>query len=147
MFVLFLDMPFSHLDLGRLDGIEKLGRGLLAVALGVVAHPAPQILAGLFHRLLRLPVELLVGERGVGRQVQDIALAAADNLVGKVAADDGAKGLDNVKDGAATSRAKVPGLDAGLAGAQVLQGGEMALGEVDDVNVVANCGAVLGSVI
>lgn len=110
------------LRLGGLDGGEELGRGLLAVALRVVMDPAPQVLAGLLHGKLRLPVELLVGQRGVGRQVQNITRPAGDNLVLEVAADDGAEGIDHLEHGAAAAGAQVPGLDAGLLLAEVVEG-------------------------
>ncbi len=135
------------LDLGGLNRRHELGRGLLAVTLRVVADPAPQVLAGLFHGHLRLPLELGVGERGVGRQVKDIALATGDNFVGHLAADNLAKGLDHLKDGATAAGAQVPGLDAGLVLAEILEGSEMALGEVDNVDVVANGSSVVGRVV
>ncbi|POR37440.1 Putative quinone oxidoreductase [Tolypocladium paradoxum] len=125
-----------------LDGRQKLGRGLLSVALGVVVHPSPQVLAGLLHGELRLPLELLVGQRRVGRQVQHIALSAGNHLVLEVAANDGAERLDHLEDGAAAARAQVPRLDAGLVVAEVVEGDEVAPGQVDDVDVVADGSSV-----
>ncbi|KAJ6444934.1 LOW QUALITY PROTEIN: putative quinone oxidoreductase [Purpureocillium lavendulum] len=124
-------------DLLRLDRVQQLRRGVLAVALGVVVDPAPQVLARLLHGELRLPLELLVGQRRVGRQVQDVTRSARDHLVGQVAADDGAKGLDHLEHGAAAAGAQVPGLDARLVLAQVVEGDEVAPRQVDDVDSVA----------
>lgn len=129
------------LSLG-LDGLDQLGGGFLAVALGVVVHPAPEVLAGLLHGELRLPVKLLVGQAGVGSQVEHVTGATVNNLIGKVAADDGAEGLDDLEDGAAAAGSQVPGLDAGLVLAEVLKGSKVALGEIDDVDVVTDGSAV-----
>ena len=129
------------LSLG-LDGLDQLGGGFLAVALRVVVHPAPEVLAGLLHGELRLPVKLLVGQAGVGSQVEHVTGATVNNLIGKVAADDGAEGLDDLEDGAATAGSQVPGLDAGLVLAEVLKGSKVALGEIDDVDVVTDGSAV-----
>lgn len=137
----------SKLDLGGDNGVHQLGGRLLAVALRVVVGPAPEILARALHGQLRLPVELLVGEGRVGRQIQHITLAAGNHLVGQIAADSLGEGLDDVEDGAAAAGAKVPGLDTGLVLAQVLQGGEMAAGEVENVDVVADGGSVLRGVV
>ncbi|GJC78324.1 hypothetical protein ColLi_01162 [Colletotrichum liriopes] len=142
--VLFL-YPLS--TAGGLDVGEELGRGVLAVALGVVVDPAPEVLARLLQRLLRLPAELLVGQRGVGREIQHITLASGNNLVGEVAADDVAKGLDHLEHGAAAAGTQVPGLDAGLVLAEVVERGQMTLGQVHDVNVVADSGAVSRGVV
>lgn len=83
-----------------------------------------------------------VCEGGVGGKVEDIALAALDNLVGELAADDGAEGVDDFEDGAAAAGAEVNGLDAGLLLAEVVEGNEVALGEVEHVDIVADGGAV-----
>ncbi|KND92431.1 putative quinone oxidoreductase [Tolypocladium ophioglossoides CBS 100239] len=136
----------AHLGLG-LDRRQQLRRGLLSVALGVVVHPSPQVLAGLFHGELRLPLELLVGQRRVGSQVQHVALSAGNDLVLEVAANDGAERLDHLEDGAAAAGAQVPGLDAGLVLAEVVEGDEVALCQVDNVDVVADGSSVARGVV
>lgn len=130
-----------------LDGVEQsLGR-LLAVALRVVLGPLPQVLARLLECLLGLPVELRVGARRVGRQVEHITGAASDHLVRQVAADGVAESLDHVEDGAALAGAQVEGGDAGLLLAQVVQRDQVAAREVLDVDVVTDGGAVVRLVV
>jgi len=121
----------AHLTLPLfLQRIHKLLGGLLIVSLGVVLGPLPQVGARILERQLRLPLELLVGERGVGRQVEHVALAALGDLVGEIAADDVAEGLDHVEDGGALAGAQVPGPDARAVLAQVVKRYQMALGQV-----------------
>jgi hypothetical protein len=137
----------TFLRTGRLDGVEELLGRVLAVTLGVVADPFPEVLAGLLHGELCLPLELLVGEGGVGGQVEDVAVAAGVDLVGEVAADDGAEGLDDLEDGAAAAGTEVPGLQTGLVLSEVLEGDKMAAGEIKDVDVIADGSAVVGGVV
>lgn len=58
-----------------------------------------------------------------------------------------AEGLDHVEDGAALPGAEVPGPDAGVLRAKVVEGDEVAFCEVEDVDVVADGGAVLRLVV
>lgn len=127
--------------------IQQLLRGALSVALRVVLGPAPQVLAGVLEGELGLPGQLVVGAGGVGGQVEDVAGAAANDGIGKVAADGGAEGFDHVEDGAALAGAEVPGPDAWVLVAQVVERGEVAAGQVEDVDVVADGGAVVGGVV
>jgi hypothetical protein len=76
-----------------------------------------------------------------------VTLAARGDLVGQVAADDVGEGLDHLEDGAAAAAAEVPGFDAGLVRAQVVECHEVALCEVEHVDVVADGGAVFGFVV
>jgi hypothetical protein len=69
------------------------------------------------------------------------------SVLARVAADGGRKGLDHLVDGAALAGAQVPGADAGVLLAEVVKGGEVAVGEVEDVDVIADRGAVLGVVV
>lgn len=119
----------------------------MAVALGVVRDPSPQVLAGLLHRELRLPLQLLVRPRRVGRQVQHVALPAALDLVGEVLADHLAEGVDDLEDGAPAAGAEVPRLHARLIIPQVVQGDQVTFGQVDDVDVVADSRAVSGGIV
>lgn len=130
-----------------LDSSQQLRRRLLSVSLGVVADPPPEVLAGLLHGELSLPLELLVGQLGVGSQVQDVTRSAGNDLVLQVAADDVAKSLDDLKDGAASAGAQVPGLDTGLLGAEVVEGLQVASSKIHDVDVVSDGGSVAGGVV
>lgn len=131
----------------RLGSSQQLRWRLLAVPLGIVVHPPPQILASLFHRQLRLPVQLLIGKRRVRRKVENITLSPGYDLVGKITANDLAEGLDDLEDGAAAAGAQIPSLDAWLVLAEVVEGDKVALGEVENVDVVTNGGSVAGSVV
>ena len=119
----------------------------MVVALRVVLGPLPQVIAGVLESQLRLPAQLLVCECGVGSQVQDIAGAPLDDLVSKVAANGVAESLDHVEHGGAPAGAQVPRLDARVVLTEVVQGNEVTLGQVQNVNVVANGRAVLGGVV
>lgn len=104
-----------------LQSLQQLCWGILAVALGVVVDPPPQVGAGILHLQLGLPVQLLVGQAGVGCEVENITLSALDDVVLEIAANHCTKGLDHLEDSAATARAQVPGFEAGLAVTQVVQ--------------------------
>lgn len=137
----------SYLSLARLKLVDELLRRLLPVALRVVLCPAPQILASILKSVLSTPAELGVGAGGVGGEVEDVACAARSDFVRKVAADGGGEGLDHLVDGAALAGAQVPGADTGVVLAEVVEGCEVAVGEVEDVDVVADGGTVLGVVV
>lgn len=133
-----------HLFLQRL---EQLRRRVLAVSLGVVADPSPQVLTCILHLQLRLPVQLLVGQAGVGRQVEHITLPPVNNLVVEVSAHDRAERLDHLENGGSPSGAQVPGLHTGLVRPQVVERDKVALGKVAYVDVIADGGAVAGGVV
>jgi hypothetical protein len=139
-----ISKPLSLASLELLN--ELLGR-LLPVALRVVLGPAPQILARILECVLGTPAKLGVGTGGVGGEVEDVAGAARGDFVREVAADGGGEGLDHLVDGAALAGAQVPGANAGVVLAEVVEGGEVAVGEVEDVDVVADGGAVFGVVV
>lgn len=130
-----------------LDSSQQLRRRLLSVSLGVVADPSPKVLTSLLHGELSLPLQLLVGQLGVGSQVQDITGSASDDLVLQVAADDVAESLDDLEDGAASAGAQVPGLDTGLLGAEVVEGLQVASSKIHHVDVVSDGGSVAGGVV
>ena len=134
--------PFRTLHL-RLESVQQLRRRILAVPRRVVRHPAPEVGTGVLQGQLCLPLQLLVGERGVGREVEHVPEPPVDDLVREVAADRGAEGLDHLEDGAAAAGAQVPGLDTGVVLPEVFQGSQVATCEVEDVDVVANGSAVL----
>lgn len=126
---------------------QQLSRGLLTVALGVVLSPEPQVLAGVLESELGGPAELLVGASGVGRQVEDITSTARSNLVGKLAASGGREGADHLVDGAALAGTQVPGANTGVVGAEVVQGLQMAVSQVENVDVVTDGSAVVRGVV
>lgn len=126
---------------------QQLSRRLLTVTLGVILGPAPEILAGLLEGVFGGPAELGVGAGRVGSQVEDVTGATRGNLVGEVAAHGGGEGLDHLVDGGALAGAEVPGADAGVVLAQVVQGLQVAVGQVEDVDVVADGGAVVRGVV
>lgn len=113
----------------------------------VVLSPAPQILAGVLESVLGTPAKLGVGASGVGSKVEDVTCTARSDLVGQIAADGGGEGLDHLVHGAALARAQVPGADTGVVLAKVVKRCEVAIGEIEDVDVVANGGAILGIVV
>ena len=137
----------SNLSLTSLELLNKLLRRLLPVTLRIVLSPAPQVLARVLERALGTPAELGVGAGGVGGEVEDVACATGRDFVWQVAADGGGEGLDHLVDGAALAGAQVPGADTGVVLAEVVEGCEVAVGEVEDVDVVADGGAVFGVVV
>ena len=52
-----------------------------------------------------------------------------------------------MEDCAPVAGAEIPGAHAGVVRAKVVECGEMALREVEDVDVIADCGAVGGFVV
>lgn len=83
-----------------------------------------------------------MGTGRVGSQVQDVTGTAGSNLVGEVAADSGGESIDHLVDGAALAGTQVPGTDTGVVGAEVVEGLEVAVGKVEDVDVVTDGGSV-----
>lgn len=106
----------------------------------VVALPPPKIRTHLVQCLLGLPVQLLVCKAGVGRQVGHIAGATLRDDVGQVAAHGLGEGPDHVKDRVAGAGAQVVGqavkVARGRFSVHLVQGGNVALGEIDDMEVV-----------
>lgn len=126
---------------------QQLRRGLLAVALGVVLGPEPEILAGLLEGTGRSPAKLLGGTGSVGSQVEDVTGTAGSDLVGKVTADSGAESANHLVDGGALTGTQVPGADTGVVGAEVVEGLQVAVSEIEDVDVVTDGGAIVGVVV
>jgi hypothetical protein len=134
-------------SLARLQLLNELFRGLLPVTLRVILSPAPEILASILKRALGTPAELGVGAGSIGSKVENITSTARSDLVGEVAADGGGEGLDHLVDCAAPAGAQVPGADAGVVLAEVVESREVAVRQVEDVDVVADSGAVFGVVV
>lgn len=106
----------------------------------VVALPSPKVRTHLIQCLLGLPVQLSIRKAGVGRQVGHITGATLGDDVGQVAAHGLGEGPNHVKDRVAGAGAQVVGQAAKVArgcfGVHLVQGGDVALGEIDDVEVV-----------
>ena len=145
VFIPFLLQIVNHSSL--LDVGQQLCRRVLAVALGVVRDPAPEVIASLFHCELRLPLQLLVSPRRVGSQVQDVALSSILHLVREISADDLAEGLDDLENGAPATGSQVPLLNTGLVVPQVVQSHQVTLGQVNDMDVVTDSRAVARRVV
>lgn len=130
-----------------LQSIQQRCWGILAVTLRVVVDPPPQVCAGILHLELGLPVQLLVGQARVGRQVENVTLSALYHIVLEIAAHHGAECLDHLEHGAAATRAQVPSLETRLARAQVVQRSQVTLGKITDVDVVADGSSVTRGVV
>lgn len=113
----------------------------------VVARPEPEVLASLLEGVLRLPAEFVVGPGRVGGEVEDVTGATGGNLVSEVAAGGGGEGADHLVDGAALAGAQVPGANTGVVSAEVVEGFQVAVREVEDVDVVTDGSAVAGVVV
>ena len=133
---------FSISSLLCLDRLDQLGGRILSVSLGVVLNPPPEVSAGIFHAELRLPLQLLVGTRGVRREVEDIASSPWDDLVSQLTARRAAEGLNYLEDGAAAAGAEVPLPHAGLVLPEVVECHQVAPREIENVDVVTDGGAV-----
>lgn len=83
-----------------------------------------------------------MGTGRVGSQIQDVTGTAGSNLVGEIAADSGRESIDHLVDGAALAGTQVPGTDTGVIGAEVVEGLEMTICKVEDVDVVTDGGSV-----
>lgn len=119
----------------------------MPVSLGVVLSPEPEILAGLLEGSLGFPAELLVGASRVGCEVENVTSTAGSDFVGEVAADGLGEGADHLVDGAATAGTQVPGAHTGVVGAEVVQGLEVTVCKVENVDVVADSGSVVRGVV
>lgn len=140
---LFLDEVLPLL----LQSIQKCCWGILAVTLGVVVDPPPQICAGILHLQLSLPVQLLVGQARVGREIENVTLSTLNHIVLQIAANHGTECLDHLEDSATATRAQVPSLETGLACAQVVKRSQVTLGKIAHVDVVADSGSITRGVV
>lgn len=105
------------------------------------------MLTRILQRQLRLPSQLRIRASRISSEIEHVTRAAVYDFVVQVAAYDGAEGLDHLEDGGAAAGTEIPGAHAGVGGAEVVEGSEMAVGEIDDVDVVADAGAVAGGVV
>src|SRR5215208_7276691 len=114
----------------------------VGISLWVLRLPAPGVGAHLVDRPGCGPAQLGLGLRGVGVRLGDVAAAARGDLVREVAAARAGEGPQHLHDRARPAGAEVPGRDRLVGGCQTLEGGDVAGGEVLDVQVVAAAGAV-----
>jgi hypothetical protein len=119
----------------------------LAVALGVVLGPAPEVLASLLESALSLPAKLGVGAGWVSGEVKNVTSTAGSNLVGQITANGGGEGTDHLVDSAALAGTQVPGTDTGVVGAEVVESLQVTISEVKDVDVVTDGSAVVGGIV
>ena len=83
---------------------------------------------------------------GIGVADGDIAGAARPDPMGQGEAVDFLEGLHHVEDRVALARAQVEDLGAGM-GHEIVDGGGVALGQVHDMDVVPDAGAVGGGIV
>jgi len=122
-------------------------RRRLPISIRVVLRPLPQTLTLICQRPRRLPTELLLCPVHLCREVKHVAGTSLNDLVGEFAANGFIEGGDHFKDGGANAGAEVPGAHARVDGAEVVEGSQVAGGQVFDVEVVADGGAVFGVVV
>ena len=132
------------LRLHLLQSLQQMLRRILPIPLRVVLRPPPQIITRILQRPLCLPPQLLVRLGRIRRQIKHVTCSTLDDLVREVAANTLREGFDHVEDGGPATGAKVPSIDAGLLLTKVVEGSKVALREVEDMDVVPDCGAVVG---
>ncbi len=108
--------------------------------------PSPAVFAHLLDRLFGFPAEDFFSVGGVGEAFGHIAGAALYDLVGDFFAGGLLESFDHVEHRVAVAGAEVDG-EYPFVLCQVLQGFEVAAGEVHDVDVVADPRAVVGVVV
>ena len=80
---------------------HQLSRRILAITLGVILCPPPQILTHIVQRPLGLPAKLIVGAGRVGREIQHVTATSRGDLVLELVAHSLGEGVDHFIDGAA----------------------------------------------
>ncbi len=132
----------KFLLLAILDSSKQRLWRVLAVSLRVIANPSPEILTRVLKSELSLPRQLLVRTCWVGSQIQHITCSSRYHFVFQGVPDDLLEGVDHLEDCTATARAQVPGSNAGVGFAEVVKSCEMAFCEIDDVDIITDCGSV-----
>lgn len=133
--------PGLHVHAGRVG----VGGGVHALRVGL--DEAPGVVARVLQGELGLESELAFGEVALGGEVQDVPGPSRHHLVGDLSTDGLVEGPDDVQDGRPFAGANVPCLAAFVATREFLTGAEVGDGEVDDVNVVPDRGAVVAVVV
>lgn len=139
--------PYFHSLFAGLQLLQQLSRRLLPITLRVILGPPPQIVTGINQRPLRNPSQLLIGTGRVAGQVQHVPVTAGRDFVWEIAANGVAKCLHHLEDGASLAGSEVPCADTGLLLAEVVEGLQVAGCKVEDVDVIADGGSVVGFVV
>ena len=116
------------------------------VAVGVVLLPIPAVGTHLLDAVLSHPAQLILGLGGVGIALGDIAGTAGIDHIGELLAAGLLKGMDDIQHAVAVAGAQVADEQAAV-GLQLLDGADMAAGQVHDMDVVADAGAVGSGVV
>lgn len=118
--------------------------GLHDAALAELALPGPCGAHGVGQRGVGFPAEDFVGVRGVAPHFLNVACAAGCDAVGHLHAGGFLKGVDELEDAHAVARAEVVDFDGGCVGTfeHAVHGLDVGLGEVNNVDEVADAGAV-----
>lgn len=119
----------------------------MTVSLRIVLSPAPEIFARLLERTLGFPAKLLQGPSRVGSEIEHVTGTTRGNFVRKLAADGFGESVDHFVDSAPTASTQVPGAHAGVVGAKIVQGQQMTVSQVENVNVIADSSAVARGVV
>ena len=131
----------------RLQLFQQVLRGTLPIPLWVIRGPPPQVLAGVFECPLCPPTQFPIRPFRIRRQIQHIPRPPPHNLILQLLAYSRAESLDHLKHGAPLSRTEVPGARARVVFAEVVECDKVAAGEVEDVDIVTDGGAVFGGVV
>src|SRR6476661_5825441 len=107
--------------------------GSVGIAVGVVRLPAPGVLAHLVDRARGAPPELVLGARGVGVRLCDVAGAARRDLERYVVPAGPRERVEHLLDRGGAARAEVPRRDRGVGHAEPVESRDVAGGEVLDV--------------
>ena len=116
------------------------------VAIGVVLLPVPAVGTHLLDAVLSHPAQLILGLGGIGIALGDIAGAAGIDHIGELLAAGLLKGMDDIQHAVAVAGAQVADEQAAV-GLQLLDGADMAPGQVNHMDVIAHAGAVGGGVV
>ena len=92
------------------------------------------------------PAQLILGLGGVGIALGDIAGAAGIDHIGDLLAAGLLKGMDDIQHAVAVAGAQIADEQAAV-GLQLLDGADMAPGQVNHMDVIAHAGAVGGGVV
>ena len=121
---------------------------LLLESVWIMALPTPAILAHLLNAAFSLPAEFLGGEGRIGPALCDVARTARANLVWDWTARSLLERLDDLQHAVAMACAEVVNLEAELRiRLELFDRLEVANGEVNDVDVVANASTVNGGIV
>ena len=119
-------------------------RGVVAVR--VLLLPVPAVGAHLLDAVLSHPAQLVFGLGGVSVALGDVAGAAGIDDVGDGLAAGFLEGMDDIQHAVTLAGAEVADEEAAVR-FQLLDGADMAAGQVHDMDVVADAGAVGSGVV